>query len=101
LTCLSSRRERSFARILSGKYLSEPQGHMPVRLRDVVSALHPRAQTPSRDHAQVRLRTFGRLHKKVPTLAYSKHGPAARDTLRAQCLRRAATVLSVKAGAVF
>ena len=43
LTCLSSLRERSSARILSGKYLSEPQGqrNMPARLRDLVSALQP------------------------------------------------------------
>lgn len=33
---------RSSARILSGKYLSEPQGqrNMPARLRDLVSTLH-------------------------------------------------------------
>jgi hypothetical protein len=44
LTCLSLLRERSSARILSGKYLSEQQGRqkkMPARLRDLISVLPP------------------------------------------------------------
>src|SRR3989304_1483267 len=51
LTCLSSLRGRSSARILSGKYLSDQQGqrNMPARLRDLVSALQPaRANTITR-----------------------------------------------------
>src|SRR5215216_451283 len=67
LTCLSSLRGRSSARILSGKYLSDQQGHrnMPARLRDLVSALQPaRANTLTRVCAGSTPNYWRNAHKK-------------------------------------
>src|SRR5688572_17792891 len=67
LTCLSSLRERSCARILSGKYLSDQQGprKMPARLWDHISALQPsRANTIARPCTGATPKYWRAAHKK-------------------------------------